>query len=347
MKKLLPIMLLLFLALVAGMASRGNFAAVYRWADGSIGTSETSILPVNNSISPYRLSTASATWIPTADATSVATIYAVIGQAGNAIALYDATMAGCYLAPASELSIALSGATASKPSDVFVYNSGTPLAPTLALSLTAWTSTTARATSLESTTCGFPVKSGAPSYRYLGTVYVNASNQTEVSYGLTPAAGGSYPKCLVWNQYNRVSQAFSILDSTDTWQYTTATLRQKNADAAANNRFDFVLGASGQKINATDYAMVANSSAGVWAVNAIGLNSITAKASGSSICYTKNTAANSYVTVVSSLDAQPSIGFNYIAPLESSAASGTATWVGDNGAPTLTQTKTSIPSWEW
>lgn len=93
----------------------------------------------------------------------------------DAIALYDGTK--WNIRNVSQRSLTLSGLTANKNYDVFVYdNAGVP---TLELG-PAWTSNTVRATNIVRLN-GVFVKSGTPTRRYLGSIRTTSANTTESS----------------------------------------------------------------------------------------------------------------------------------------------------------------------
>lgn len=133
-----------------------------------------------------RLTLVSATPVTTTDQTAKTTLY-YAPYTGTRIALYDGTDWGVY--NTAEISIAVPSTTATVY-DVFIYsNSGTPT-----LELTAWTSTTSRATNLAYQN-GVLIKSGDATRRYLGSFETTSvSGQTE----------DSKTNRLVYNYYNRV-----------------------------------------------------------------------------------------------------------------------------------------------
>lgn len=78
---------------------------------------------------------------------------------------------------------------------------------------------------------GVPVKSGTTTRRYLATFRTTGvSGQTE----------DSAVKRYVWNYYNRSRRLLTRQDPATSWNYTTATWRQANANAA--NQVDVVVG---------------------------------------------------------------------------------------------------------
>lgn len=234
----------------------------------------------------------------------------------------------------TEKSLNISAYTASKPYDIFIYdNSGT-----LTLEGVVWTNDTTRATVL-TTQNGVYVQTGAANKRYLGTIMITGTTgECELSFGKTASAGGSKPTCFIWNQYNRTTGSFFILDSTNEWTYTTATWRQRNAGTATNNLFKLINGTIGSLLTAKDNGIV-QSTAQVF--SAVGYDATNAYYGipGVSVASTSS-------NITSMLNVTPTIGYHYVVPLEASTASGTSTWYGDAGGPTFFQAGTII-TWEY
>ena len=262
-----------------------------------------------------RLTLTSATAVTTADVTGAGTIYWTPFN-GAIIDLY--TGSAWTQVTFAEMSIAASGGTASKPHDVFLdYNGGSP-----ALALLAWTNDTTRATAL-ALQDSILVKTGDTQQRYLGTVWLDGSNQV----------ADSYAKRHVWNYYNRVMRPMRVIDTTNSWTYTTATWRQAQASTA--NQLDLVCGVSQDGIDVFLNAHANNSSANVQMSVAVGENSTSATATGALIGRIDNTNTSSVEQIVSSLRAIPAAGRNYYVWLEYSQAVGSTTWYGDVGAANI------------
>jgi hypothetical protein len=264
-----------------------------------------------------RLTLTSGTPVTTADVTAAGTIYFAPFR-GSKLALYDGS-ANWKAYNFTELSLALT-LSSGKPYDVFVYdNSGTPTLETL-----VWTNDTTRATAL-TTQNGVLVKTGATTRRYLGTIYSSGVNTTE----------DSFSKRFVWNYYNRVTRPMRVLEATDSWNYTTATIRQANG--AAGNQLDFVVGVSESAVSAHVAAMAQNTNIPVEVDVMIGLDSTSAIASGCINSIGLSQVANVPLTLTASWTGYPGVGRHFLTWLEYSAATGTTTWLGDNGNPSRTQ----------
>lgn len=165
--------------------------------------------------------------ISTTNQTAQSTVY-FTPYGGNRIALYDGAVWQYY--SFTERSIALSGLTSGKNYDVFIYDNGGVL--TLELSA-AWTTNSARADAL-AVQDGVLVKSGALTRRFLGTFRTTSTTTTE----------DTLTQRFLWNQYNRVTRPFIVTEATDSWAYTSTTVRSTNNSTA--NRFEFVVGVAGE-----------------------------------------------------------------------------------------------------
>lgn len=270
----------------------------------------------------FRLSGTAGSPVTTSDVTAIETLY-FEPYCGNRIALYDGTR-WVMRAPLLSLSIDVPDATGMY--DVFIYDS----ALTPVMELVAWTNDTTRATLLTRLD-GVLVKSGDPTRRYVGSFYCTTAGngQTEDS------AANRY----IWNYYNRLPRIMRVLEGTNSWTYSTATIRQANG--ATTNQLNFCVGVSEDPVSATVSALSTSTLAdtpNVWA--GIGLDSTTAAASGT----LKRGAAISTLggTGNRNHDAEyagfPGVGKHYLSWLEQgSGAVSTDTWYGDNGG-TLIQT---------
>lgn len=263
------------------------------------------------SICQGRLTLTTALPVTVADVTGATTIYWT-PYAGNRIALFDGDKWKVYAF--TELSLALGTLTSGLPYDVFLYDN----AGTLTLESLAWTNGTTRATALVLQN-GVLSKTGALTRRYLGTFYTTSTTATE----------DSFAKRFVWNYYHRVRRVMRVLEATDSWTYATEAYRQANAAAA--NQLDFVVGVAEVALHAVVVGRVGGDTIGDSISVAIGLDSTTAPATGNLIPYGTILVATQRSLLVSVLDTYPAVGRHYAAWLEWSQA--TATWYGDDGAP--------------
>lgn len=263
-----------------------------------------------------RLTLTSGTPVTTADVTAAAMLYYALYD-GNQIPLYNGTAWEMFVI--AELSIA-APAFANQVYDVFVqYNAGTPQ-----LALVAWTNDTTRATAL-TTQDGVLVKTGATGDRYVGTVRTKTASQFNDSYAFRH----------VWNYYNRVNRPCrNVTETTNTWDYNTAAYRQANA--AAGNQLDVVVGVAEDQISVVVQAMGFNSTGGVIFGVSIGEDSTTTPAT-TAFHGAAQPAAGIYTLLQSHLVTIPAIGRHVYVWLEYSGATITTTFFGDNGSPTLYQ----------
>lgn len=300
-----------------------SYKFVYQDSSGTVGICDgASIKTVDNvlavpstanpttdlSIVNLRLSLTSGTAVTPSDVTAATTIYAVLYQ-GNRIALYDgATWNLRALAANSPITVP---ATTSTMYDVFCYDNNTvPTFETL-----AWTNDTTRATVL-TTQDGVLAKSGDATRRYLGSFRTTTvSGQTE----------SSDAKRYLWNYYNRVPLSLKRYETTSSWTYTTATVRQANGAVA--NQVEVVIGIAEVALDVSLTTMMANTNASVFTGSGIGEDSTTTYAAGAIVV---SALAGAYTPSTSRLVKYPAIGRHFYSWNEYSQATGTTTWLGAN-----------------
>lgn len=270
---------------------------------------------VDNRIADGRLTLTTATPVTTSDVTAATTLY-YTPYAGNRIALYDG--AAWNVRTFTELSITNAGLTASKPYDVFVYdNAGAPT-----LELNAWTNDTTPATAHSGATFyqdGVPIKAGTATRRYVGTVYTDAASKFNDSLTLRH----------VWNYYNQKRRPLQRFESTANWTYSTATIRQANNAAA--NQVDVVIGVAEQPVHLQLTVPVQNTTGACQVSAGIGLDSTTAFASNHLPGATYILTTNDIKQLVAVYDGVPAVGRHYLAWLEYSAAVANTVWYGTGG----------------
>jgi len=284
-----------------------------------------SVSPLLKSLSQGRLSLTTGVPVTTSDVTAATTLYWV-PYGGNQIALYTGSVWVVF--NQAQLSIAVPATTATVY-DVFMdYASGTP-----ALLLAAWNSATARhAAGIYATL--LPTQDGVYVQSTDGTA-INATRRYLGSFRTTGVSGqteDSLTKRFVWNYYNRVARELKRIETTDAWTYTTATWQQANAAAA--NKFEIVIGVAEDAISITLFAASSNTNALVNRSVGIGEDSVTAPLS-SSLITRAGGAANDIVDMTLPFIKTPAVGYHYYAWLEISTATGTTTWYGDNGSTTI------------
>lgn len=259
---------------------------------------------------------------------------------GSMLPIYDGT--GWRERTFSELTLALAGSAnwaTDSNFDLFVYDDQGTLR---LLTGPAWTNDTTRATALERVN-GLLMNAASMTGRYgasstvtvaqdrglyVGTMRTNASGQTTWELGGT-AAGGDPGKLFLWNCYNRVLHSATVVDSTDSWTYGSSTIRKKND--SDSNRVTYVVGLAEDSILSENTSYAVNSAGGGFGAG-IGVDSTSA--------FSGNTGNFSGVASnVDSLDAlyrgTPGIGLHFLQAIETGNATGTQTFYGDAGAPTL------------
>jgi hypothetical protein len=265
----------------------------------------------------FRLTGTSATPIMTADLTSLSTVY-LAQHKGNRIALYDGAN-WQLVQPGSEPSLAVTGRTTDLPFDVFGYlNAGT-----VTLEFLDWTNATTRATGL-SRQDGIWIKSGDPTRRYLGSIRARSATTFHwVRNGIDLPA-----KFDLFNVDNRVEFPWQVIATTNSWTYTTATWRQ--AQASTNYQCDVMVGLQEESFTCIVAVSSRNSTISIPRQVGVGFDSTTV-ISGLAVA-TANVVASIECDQWARLVNMPAIGRHFYAWLEISTATGTCTWVGDDGA---------------
>lgn len=271
----------------------------------------------NASVNDFRLTLTTGTPVTAADVSAVGTIY-MTPYKGKSIGCYDGT--NWQLVQTTELSVAASTGT-NQVFDIFLdYNAGTPQLVT-----TDWTNDTTRATALVYQD-GVLVQTGNTDWRYLGTARTKTASQVDDAEAFRH----------LWNYSNRVDKNMrAALETTDSWTYTTATIRQSNANTA--NQLDFVIGVSEDMVEATAVQSAQNTNVGVNPTTGIGLDSTTTFISGYINSYSNANVASRRVTNVAYYKSIIAEGRHFLSWNEHSEATGTTTWRGDSGVPTLSQ----------
>lgn len=265
----------------------------------------------------FRLSGVSATAVMTADSTTLGTIF-LAQHKGNHLSLFDGNnWQDC--APPTEVSLAVTGRTTDLPFDIFAFISG----GVVTLEFLNWTNATTRATGLTRLD-GVLTKTGDSTRRYLGSCRPRSAT---TFHWVT--VGTDLPcKFDLWNADNRVEFSFLLRALTNTWAYTLATWRQ--AQASANYQVDVMVGLQIENFLADLMVSSRNSTISIPRQVGIGFDSTTAFTGITHA--TANEVASIECSQSASLSHQPTIGRHFYAWLEISTATGTCTWIGDDGA---------------
>jgi hypothetical protein len=274
------------------------------WATGGVGT------PAVQSNFPCqgRLTLTTAVPVTTSDVTAATTLYFTPFR-GNQISTYSGS--AWTLSTFTEKSITLASLTAGLPYDVFIVDS------TLALELVAWTNATTRATAL-AVQDGILCKSGTLTRRYLGTICIKATGQSE----------DSLLNRFVWNYYNRLQRPLQVFDGTNTWTYATAAWRQANA--AAGNKVEYVCGVSEDLVVANVQGAYLPTGTKTGSVG-IGIDSTSANSAQQFIESYFTGPTDGSALLAARYRGWPGIGYHYVAWLEYARTGATSTFIGDNG----------------
>lgn len=268
------------------------------------------------SVCDGRLTLTTGVPVTIADVTAATTLY-FTPYVGSKIGLYNGS--SWDIVDFTQLSLSLSGYTANKNYDIWVYNNS----GTATLESTIWTDDTNRATAIVRQN-GIFCKTGALTRRYVGTIRIT---------GTTGQCEDSIKDRFVWNYYNRVIKDLVAMDTTDSWNYTTATWRAANNNTTDGvGRVACVIGVSEDPIDARRPFAVRNSTGNVFVSGGIGIDSTTTDS-----CQFKCSVWCQAAPLIQSslLTAYLAAGYHYIQSLEWSTASGTTTWSGDEGTTSL------------
>jgi len=307
--------------LLAGETLSYTDATGWRVLDAN-GQVKVGLLAVTPSTNTFRLTGVTATPVMTSDSTSLSTIY-LAQYNGNSIALYDGAN-WQLLSPSSEPSLAVTGRTTDLPFDIFVYNNS----GTVTLEFLDWTNATTRATGLTRVD-GVWTKTGDATRRYLGSC--RARSATTFHWVLSGDGASGPTKIDLFNADNRVDITGNHKETTDTWTYTTATIRQ--ARGSTNNQIDVMVGLQEEFFEAVLTVTSKNSTISIAREVGIGFD-VTNAFSGVGAS-TANTVASINSCQIASYGNQPTIGRHFYSWNEISTATGTCTWIGDDASTRL------------
>jgi hypothetical protein len=207
---------------------------------------------VLNNICDGRLTLTTGVPVTTADVTSSTSIF-FTPYRGNHIALYTSSTWTLYTF--TQITVALGTLTSGKNYDLFAYDVASAVAIAIG---PAWSSDTSRGggagTTELDTQDGILVNKvsisggpGAKAGRYLGTFRTISTTQTaDFGGGNTTQVGGQR---FLWNMYNRELRYMTVFDATNSWSYTTNSIRRANA--ASGNVVEFVLGIDAVPVEAS------------------------------------------------------------------------------------------------
>lgn len=160
--------------------------------------------------------------------------------------------------------------------------------------------------------------------RYLGTLGINTTDGQ--SHDNTTSR-------LCWNYYNRLAHTLSCVDTTDTWNYTTATWREvRGGSTLGTSRVEFIRGYPEDDLRVRVHGIPSNSSASIQAAVGVGFDSTTVNSAQVWGSYVPGALAPGGAEANAFYSGKGGAANRQIvSQLEISTASGTTTWRGDNG----------------
>lgn len=261
-----------------------------------------------------RVSASTNTYIPTTDVTAATTIYWTTVVSGGTGVVTGYTGSALARKTVTQQSLAVGTLSSGANYNLYYDYDGAVLALGA-----VWTNNTTPSETIADEG-GAPVLSTDHTKLYLGVIRTTSTTTIE----------DSAAKRFVWNAFNQAERAMSVVEATDSWTYTTATIRQANASTA--NQLAYVTGDAATPVTATILALHGVTIAGTNAVNMVGVDSTTV-ASGARTFG----AATAVAAGVATYAGTPGTGYHFLAWLEYSQAAGTTTWYGDAGTPTVYQ----------
>lgn len=165
---------------------------------------------------------------------------------------------------------------------------------------------------------------GAGLGTYVGTVRSDGSSQINWIVGAA-AAGGTAAVLGVWNMHNRVDCRGQISDSTDSWSYTSTTVR--GANASSTLRVSFVMGQQEDFLDAKYYWRASTTGGGAGAAYVL-LNSTNSTAAAVGVGPFN---ASSNATAQTAGGSAQLLGFNFLQAAEAGDGANATTYYGDNG----------------
>lgn len=267
-----------------------------------------------NGIDQGRLTYESGVAVPDADLQNCQTLY-YTPYNGNTVALYDATAGIWRLYTFAEISLDITGLSADTAYDIVLSLSGS----TLTLESQAWTDPLTLPT--RDMQNGVLVQAGDPTKRLVGSILMTS---------VAGRGADTYSFRGISNVTNPVPRSL-IHFGQGTWNYTTATLRQANADP--QNQVTAFACVAGRAVALTLQVTASNTNAAVGRYVAIGQNDTTAVATG--CLYQGSTGAAADVLPMTATYHRVLTGGRVdLTWLEYSQATGTTTFI---GADTVTQ----------
>lgn len=277
-----------------------------------------------------RLTLTSGTPVTTSNVTGATTVY-YTAYVGRRVPIYNGTqwvmadIGGELSQTTADTTKSPAAVTTNSNYDLFVWNDSGTLRCTRG---PAWSSATARGTGAGTTELEqvngiwvnkIAITNGPAAQRgtYVGTIRSDGSSQINDSLGLRH----------VWNMYNRQKRPLRKAIVTSTWNYSTATWRQANADTA--NQVSAVFGMNDDTTNLiVNMAAFSSGATGRVVSAGVGLDSTTAPEATYSIRNYGFVSTTDVASLVTQFDGFAGLGYHYFAILELGGGTDTQTWVG-------------------
>lgn len=270
---------------------------------------------------PGRISLSSTLAVPTSDILAATTLYwqLVPGQ-GAVHQLFDGQRyRPRVLNNTQPLQLSLAGLVSGKNYDIVMQSTGGNGAQ-LALG-PAWTGDNTRSLAINQDSEGTYYLGGDRRSIVVGTIRGSAAGQCEDSEGgVTTQVGGNR---LVSNLYNPVPRFITVIDTTDSWNYSTNSFRQSNGNAG--NQVSFVRCLDIYPVQAVSHGGCSASVSTVPTAG-IGVDSTTVN---SGKIYAGGAGTTGVQPAIARYNSNLSLGFHQLMWLEKGWTSGTVTWYGD------------------
>lgn len=173
----------------------------------------------------------------------------------------------------------------------------------------------------------------------VGTIRTTGTTTTEFSFGGASSSVGG--KAFVCNVYNQCLFDLIVIDTTDTWSWTTDSYHQ--ADANSGNKVEYVASLAGSPVSASVFGAGYNSGSVVSLPVGVGVDSTTVNSAKGSIGVSP--AVNTTGPTFAVYAGFPGLGYHALNWLERSpTTSGTTSWIGDSGT-NYRQTNLSAKVW--
>jgi hypothetical protein len=254
----------------------------------------------------------------TSNAAATSVIWTPTG--GGMVPIYNGT--SFVMTPVAEISQATTDTTkspaavgASQVFDLFVWNDAGTIRCTRG---PAWTNSTTRGYTFTSVN-GIPLNTsaitngpGASLGTWVGTIASNAGSTIDFIYGAA-GAGGVAGVFNVWNAYNQAEIDCKVINTSATYTYTTATVRQ--ADASAGMQVSLVNGSATSVIDVSYKDFFQPAATGAAAIIGVSLDATNAFNTAAE-AYFQSQGGSSFSFMETRDQIKPGIGSHFFAAVE-------------------------------